>query len=337
MVSRPCPPTIDVHAHTIVQGAMGLVEGRPEHHAARKREAELVGAKSAPVQREMLQQIAPLLFDLERRLGAMDEARVDLQLVSPSPAHYHDWTDPGLAAQVARAVNEGIAALCEQRPERLVGLGLAPIHEPGVAESALTEAVKDLGLRGVEIPTAAPGRELGDKDYEAFWARAEELRAIVFIHPWGCTLGERLDRHYLFNVVGQPVETAVALSHIIFSGLLDRHPKLRILAAHGGGYLPFYSGRSDHAWRVRPEIKTPKSKPSDYLRRMWFDSLVYEPELLATLIERVGADRVLMGSDFPFDMGTPDPVGHVYGVLGLTCAERQAICGGNAADLLGLA
>lgn len=336
MVNRPCPPTIDVHAHTIVREAMALVEERPEHAAARKREAEMVGAKSAPVQREMLQRIGPLLMDVEQRLAAMDESRVDVQLVSPSPAHYHDWADPDLAAQVAHSVNEGIASLCEQKPERLIGLGLAPIHEPGVAETALIEAVKDWGLRGVEISTGAPGRELGDRDYEGFWARAEELGAVVFIHPWGCTLDERLDRYYLYNVVGQPVETTVALSHIIFSGLLDRHPKLRIIAAHGGGYLPFYPGRADHAWDVRPEIKTPKEKPSEYLRRLWFDSLVYEPEQLATLIERVGPDRVLMGSDFPFDMGVPDPVGHVYGVLGLTCAERQAICGGNAADLLGL-
>jgi aminocarboxymuconate-semialdehyde decarboxylase len=335
MVKR-CPPVVDVHAHAIVPAAMALVDQLPEHAAAREREATLVGVKSAPVQGEMIKRVAPLLLELEPRLEEMDRAGIDVQLVSPSPAHYHDWTSPELAAQVAGAVNEGIATLCERRPERLLGLGLAPLHEPEVAEASLTQAVSEFGLRGVEIPTAAPGRELGDSELRDFWKRAEELRALVFIHPWGCSLGERLDSHYLYNVVGQPVETTVALSHIIFSGLLDRHPKLRILAAHGGGYLPFYPARADHAWEVRPEIKTPRQKPSEYLRRLWFDSLVYEPELLATLIERVGADRVLMGSDFPFDMGNPDPVAHVYDVLGLNCSERQAICGGNAADLLNL-
>jgi aminocarboxymuconate-semialdehyde decarboxylase len=127
----------------------------------------------------------------------------------------------------------------------------------------------------------------------------------------------------------------VALSHIIFSGLLDRHPRLRILAAHGGGYLPFYPARSDHAWRVRPEIRTPASEPSSYLRQLYFDSLVYEPELLATLVERVGADRVLLGSDFPFDMGVEDPVARVQ-AAGFSADECDAICGGNAAALLGL-
>ncbi|MEN3279058.1 MAG: aminocarboxymuconate-semialdehyde decarboxylase [Solirubrobacteraceae bacterium] len=329
-------PVIDVHAHGIVAAAMELVQGEDAFRAAREREAELVGAASAARQAEMIQEIAPLLADVERRVEAMDRAGVDIQLVSPSPAHYHDWAPATLARSVARAVNEGIASLCAQRPDRLIGLGLAPLQHPDVAETALVEAVSELGLRGVEISTAAPGRELSDPDYEAFWARAEELGALVFIHPWGCSLGARLDRHYLFNVVGQPVETTVALSHVIFSGLLDRRPKLRILAAHGGGYLPFYPARSDHAWRVRPEVSTPEHAPSSYLRRLYFDSLVHEPELLAALVERVGADRVLMGSDFPFDMGNPDPVAHVHATPGLDDAARAAICGATAAELLGL-
>jgi aminocarboxymuconate-semialdehyde decarboxylase len=327
---------VDVHAHTIVPAALQLVDGHPELAAAREREARMLGAPSVAANQQMLAQAGPLLVDLERRLQAMDAAGVDVQLVSPSPAHYHDWTDDVLARTATRAVNEGVASLCAQRPDRLTGLGVAPLHAPEVAEAAVVEAMTDLGLRGVEISTAAPGHELGDDVYEAFWARAEELGALVFIHPWGCTLGERLDRHYLYNVVGQPVETTVALSHIIFSGLLDRRPRLRILAAHGGGYLPFYPSRADHAWRVRPEVTTPERPPSEELRRLYFDSLVYEPEMLGQLIERVGADRVLMGSDFPFDMGDSDPVAHVRAVPGLDAGKRAAILGGNAAELLGL-
>lgn len=328
--------TVDIHAHAVIPAAAALAGADPRAGAARAAEAELVGPASTQASIAMIHKVGPLLVDLERRLAAMDAAGIDVQLVSPSPSHYHDWAEPALAAQLARATGEGIAELCATRPDRLSGLGLAPMQHPDIAEQALVEAVRELGLRGVEIPAAAPGRELGDEAYEPFWARAAELGAIVFIHPWGCSLGERLDRHYLFNVVGNPTETTVALSHIIFSGLLDRHPGLRIIAAHGGGYLPFYPGRSDHAWEVRPEITTPRERPSSYLRRLYYDTVVYDPDQLASLIARVGADRVLLGSDFPFDMGTDDPLERVAALSELSESDRAAICGATAAALLGI-
>jgi aminocarboxymuconate-semialdehyde decarboxylase len=330
------PPTIDVHAHATIGPAMALIDGDPRAADARAAEAEMLGPASAAAQLALIQTVGPLLVDPELRIAAMDTQGIDVQLVSPSPAHYHDWAEPLLAARLARAVGEGIAELCEGYPQRLRGLGLAPTQHPDVAERALRESVEELGLRGVEIPAAVPGRELGDEAYEGFWAHAEELAAIVFIHPWGCSLGLRLNRHYLYNIVGNPTETTVALSHVIFSGLLDRYPKLRIIAAHGGGYLPFYPGRSDHGWNVRPEITTPREPPSAYLRRLYFDSLVYDPEQLAALIARVGSDRVLLGSDFPFDMGVSDPLERVAAVPGLDKADHEAICGGNAAALLAI-
>ncbi|MFT3863211.1 MAG: amidohydrolase family protein [Solirubrobacterales bacterium] len=329
-------PVVDVHAHAIVEPAMALMAGQAEAQTAKRRELEIVGPASAHTQKEMIAKVAPLLTDVEQRLAAMDRAGVDIQLVSPSPAHYHDWPEPELATVHARMIATGLAELCATRPDRLLGLGLAPLQDPGVAEAVLVETMKDFGLRGVEISTNAPGRELGDPELEGFWARAEELGAVVFIHPWGCTLAERLSGHYLYNIVGNPVETTVALSHIIFSGLLDRHPDLKIIAAHGGGYLPMYPGRMDHAREVRPELDSPAGRPSDYLRRLYFDSLVHDPEQLSGLVDRVGADRILLGSDFPFDMGVPDPVERVEAVPGLDEEERCAICGGNAVSLLGI-
>jgi aminocarboxymuconate-semialdehyde decarboxylase len=260
---------------------------------------------------------------------------VDVQLVSPSPVHYHVWAPLDTARAIARGVAEAMAALCEQSPARLVGMGLAPIQHPDLAEEMIVEAVAERGLRGVEIPSAAPGLELSDPEFEGFWARAEELKALVFIHPWGCSLGERLSRMFLSNIVGQPVENTLAVSGLILSGLLERRPSLRILVAHGGGYLPFHPGRMDHAWRVRPEVTT-REQPSMTLRRLYFDSLTYEPELLATLVRRVGANRVLMGSDFPFDMGCDDPVAHVGQAPGLRLDERRQIWGETAAALLEL-
>jgi aminocarboxymuconate-semialdehyde decarboxylase len=296
-----------------------------------------MGAASAAEQVALIERVGPLLVDPDLRIARMDAQGIDVQLVSPSPAHYNEWAEPELAARIARVVGEGIAELCALHPARLCGLGLAPTQHPEIAEAALVEAVSELGLKGVEIPAAVPGLELGDDAYEGFWARAEELGAIVFIHPWGCSLGARLDRHYLQNIVGNPTETTVALSHIVFSGLLDRHPKLKIIAAHGGGYFPFYPGRMDHGWSVRPEITTPREPPSAYLRRLYFDALVYDPEQLEALVARVGADRVLLGSDYPFDMGVEDPLERLAAAAGLSAGEREAIAGANAAALLSIA
>jgi len=330
--SRGAVPTVDVHAHAVIGPAFGLAGEQPEARAAQEVEASWFGEASTRVNRQQIQRLVPLLTDLGARLEVMDRSAVDVQLVSPSPQHYHDWADAPMSQRLTRMVNEGLAELCAQRPDRLAGLGTVGLHHPAVAVDELTHAVQELGLRGVEISTMAGGRELAHPDFEGFWARAEELGALVFIHPWGCTLGHRLDEHYLANIVGNPTETTVALSHIIFSGLLDRRPGLRILAAHGGGYLPYSIGRSDHAWQHRPDSQTPRRAPSEYLRELYFDALVYQPAPLAALVAQVGADRVMVGTDYPFDMGIEDPLDRLAAAP-LDDADREAIRGGNAVAL----
>jgi aminocarboxymuconate-semialdehyde decarboxylase len=191
-------------------------------------------------------------------------------------------------------------------------------------------------LRGVIVSTAVDGFEIADPRYEPFWSKAEELGAFVLVHPMGCSLGARLRRYYLSNVIGNPTETTLALAHLIFGGVFDRHPGLRLCAAHGGGFFPFYTGRFDHGWRVRPEARTCQHPPSEYLSRIWFDSLVYTTQSLEHLIRRAGAEQVMLGTDFPFDMGVDDPRARLDAVGGLSAAERQAILGGNAARLLKL-
>jgi aminocarboxymuconate-semialdehyde decarboxylase len=329
---RPVP-TIDVHAHAIVPAAMRhLADPAAAEH--RRREAETFGPESVRVNDAAIQAILPRLTDLDVRLQAMDSMAVDVQLVSPSPAHYHDWAPPALGAEISREVNEGVAALCRRAPQRLAGLGIVPLQHPRLAADELEFAVGSLGLRGVEISTSAGGLELSHPSLECFWERAEALDALVFIHPWGCSLGSRLGEHYLANTVGNPTETTLAVSHLVFSGLLDRRPGLRLLLAHGGGYLPFYIGRSDHAWTVRPEARSAQRPPSEYLRELYFDSLVYSPHALRALVAQVGAERVMLGSDFPFDMGVADPLERLVAAR-LAPADLEAIRGGTAVGLLG--
>lgn len=340
MTRPPSTPTIDVHAHLLLPEVEETVAGRPGLVEAKGLDARRNGPAALAVNGPMVGARVPGLTDVAVRLAAMDAAGVDVQLVSPSPSHYHYWAEPQLAEQVCRLANQSTAAHCAEAPDRLHGLGLVPLQHPGLAVTLLDHAL-DQRLAGVEISSHAPGPggtravELSDPRLTPFWARAEETGALVFLHPFGCTLDERLDQWYLSNTVGQPTENAVALSHLIFSGVLDRHPGLKLIAAHGGGYLPTHIGRSDHAWRARPDARDCAREPSGYLKQLYFDSLVHDPHVLRELIRAAGPDRVLLGSDYPFDMGTEDPLGALR-AADLPDADFHAIRGGNAAALLNL-
>ncbi|MGW0132721.1 amidohydrolase family protein [Streptomyces sp. NPDC003299] len=326
-------PVIDVHAHVLLPEVEALVAGLPGLAEAKALDARRNGPAALAVSGPMVRERIPQLTDPTVRLAAMDAQGVDVQLVSPSPSHYHYWADEDTAEKLYRLANEATAAHCRAAPGRLRGLGLVPLQHPDHLVRALDHAL-DQELLGVEISSHAPGRDLSDPAYEPFWSRAEETGALVFLHPFGCTLDERLDRWYLSNTVGQPVENAVALSHLIFSGVLDRHPGLTLIAAHGGGYLPTHIGRSDHAWSARSDASVDCAHPpSSYLKRLYFDSLVHDPHVLRELVRVAGADRVLLGSDFPFDMGAEDPVGALRAAR-LPDHAFHAVSGGNASALL---
>lgn len=332
---------VDVHAHVVVREVQAAVEGHPGLAELHALEARRQGPASAAVSRAMFGERMPLLRNLDQRLAAMDAAEVDVQVLSLSPSQYHYFAEPALASTICRRAARGVAGVIAEQPDRFSGLGLVPLQHPQLCVEALDDAL-DQGLLGVEISSYAPrpgtgpgGRttvELSDPALEPFWERAAATGAMVFLHPIGCTLDDRLDRFYLSNTVGQPVESAVALSHLIVSGVFDRHPGLRVLASHGGGYLPTSLGRADHAWQVRPEARECADLPSSYLRRLWFDSLVHSPDALRALVAVAGADRVLLGSDFPFDMGVTDPVDRVR-AAGLDDHETALVLGGSAARL----
>jgi predicted TIM-barrel fold metal-dependent hydrolase len=327
-------PAVDVHAHVAVPAVEALLADEPGYAEQQRVDAATLGEAAVAYNRAHFGPTVPRLLDLDVRLAAMDKAGVDIQAVSPMPGS-HPWARPELAARVVAVTNEAVAAFCARRPDRLLPVGTVALQHPDLAAGQLRHAVTALGMRGVQISTAAaPGMELDDPRLAGFWAAADDLGAAVLIHPWGCTLGARLNAYYLFNSVGNPVETALALSRVLFSGLLERHRGLRVWAAHGGGYLPSYIVRADHAWAAREDARTTSRPPSELLRRVFVDSLVYTPEQLRHLVSVMGARQVTLGSDYPFDMGVEDPVDRLA-AAGFDDATVTAIRGANAARLLG--
>ena len=335
-MTSPMTPVIDVHAHLDVPAIAGLVEGQPGLAAEQAEQFATFGAESIKRNIELMQtSYRPLLDDLDARLDAMNTAHVDIHALSVVPTLYHYWADALLANDIVAAANEQIARTVAEQPDRLTGLATVALQHSELAADQLRGAHNQLGLRGVEISTTVAGRDLSDPELDPFWDAAEQLGSFIFIHPWGCSLGSRLAPAYLGNIVGQPAETTVALHHLVFGGVLDRFPGLKICAAHGGGYFPHYLSRADHAYAVRPESRTMARPPSTYLDTLYFDSLVYTDDALSRLLSVTGRGHVLLGTDYPFDMGVDDPVDRIES-LGLPPADRDAIVGGTAARLLGL-
>ena len=325
--------TIDTHAHVVVPEVVDLVQD--EFDPARDPFLRYGGASTAYNER-LAGELTPMLTNPTRRLERMDRQGVLCQAVSIAPPQYHYWAGPEPGARIALVQNDAIAELVDLYPDRLIGLGTLPMQAPTEAVAELERVTTQHGFRGVAINPSAEGVDYDDPVYEPFWARIEDLEVLVVLHPNGFSDGARLTRYYLINVVGNPLETTVAVSRLILSGVLERHPRLKILAVHGGGYLPFYMDRMDHAYEARTDVSgLIPEKPSTYLKSLYFDSVVFGRGL-ADLIDLVGPEHVLMGTDYPFDMGEPDPVGRIHSVPGLSGDDRGKILGRTAARLLGL-
>jgi aminocarboxymuconate-semialdehyde decarboxylase len=278
----------------------------------------------------------PQLSSIEVRLKDMDRMGIDVQAISPAPNQTYYFTEPGLGAELARKVNERLAEIVAGHPDRFVALGTVPLQDAGLAVAELEYAVKKLGLRGVEVNPSVNGLDLSDKKLglEKFFSKLEELGVIMFMHPVGFTHAERLSDHYFNNVIGNPLETTVAASHLIFDGVMDRHPKLKVVLPHAGGFLAHYWARMDHAHKARADCRVViKKKPSSYLERFYFDTITFDPGMLRHLVERFGADHVVLGTDYPFDMGVEDPVGFIR-KAGFSQKQLDEIQGKNAARLL---
>jgi aminocarboxymuconate-semialdehyde decarboxylase len=325
--------TIDTHCHLFVPAVEALVAGHSEKIAEGQAARAALGEPSMAVNEAMYQTLAAKLTETDLRLRDMDAVGVDVQAISPSPIQYYYWAEPELSEKVVALQNEAIATLCSRHPTRFIGMGTVSMQQPHRAAEQLKELIQERGFKGVQISTLVNGVDVADPAFERFWSMAEQLSAVVFVHPWGSTLGSRLADQYLFNVIGQPFETTVCLSKLILGGHFDRLPALKILAAHGGGYLPLYIGRTDRAHAIRPETNGCACQPSEYLKRIWYDSIVYDPASLKMLVDRVGRQQVVLGTDYPYDMGHYDSDGLLAGFDEQT---QRMILGTNAETLFGL-
>jgi aminocarboxymuconate-semialdehyde decarboxylase len=314
---------VDFHAHAYVGDDWPLIRNRAEAR-------DLESFVKAPYFES--------LVSVEARIAEMDRQGVDVQAVSLYVGQYHYWAERELSADVVRIQNQKLAEMCARSPRRLVGLGAVSLHIPELAAEQVEEAVKLHRFPGFMVTGSVLGEEISAPRFDPFWAKAQELDAVVFVHPRGFAEGVKRFQGpgSLGNTVGNPLETTVALSHMIFGGFLDRFPTLKIVAAHGGGYLPSYIGRSDNCHAVDANCRQMARKPGEYLKQLYFDTLVYSPRVLRHLLDQVGADRVVMGTDYPFPVASRDPRGDVAGVEGLADSEKEAILGATAARLLKL-
>ncbi len=315
------PFTIDFHAHAFVRDDWPLLRNRPE---------------AKDLETFVKAEYFDSLVNTEARIAEMNREGVDMQVVSLYVGQYHYWAERELSADVVRVQNQKLAEMCAAHPRRLVGLGAVSLHLPELAAEQVHEAVKFHDFPGFMITGSVLGEEISAARFDPFWAAVQELDRVVFIHPRSFPEGAKRFQGAgtLGNTVGNPLETTVALSHMIFSGFLDRFPRLSIVAAHGGGYLPSYVGRSDNCQAVDPHCRQMAKKPSEYLKQLYFDTLVYSPRVLRHLIDQVGVDRIVAGTDYPFPVASRDPVGDVLAVFGLNESERASILGGTAARLL---
>jgi aminocarboxymuconate-semialdehyde decarboxylase len=314
--------TIDVHAHCHFREA-----------------GALLGADANAVQLPPVNGAAEAFIEIDKRLAAMDAQAVDMEVLSINPFWY--GRDRDLATQIVKVQNEKLAELCASKPDRFAAFASLTLQAPDLAVTELETAVKKQGLKGAAIGGAVAGLEFSDPKFHPVWAKAEELGVPLFIHPQGVAeLNKRLSGNgWLGNTIGNPLETTIALSHLIFEGTLDKFPGLKVIAAHGGGYLPSYADRSDHACLVGPrgcsaEIKL-KKKPTEYLKQLYFDSLIFSPEAIRHLAAQVGAGQIVLGSDYPYPWQLK-PVDHIFASSSLSDDEKIAILGGTAAKLLGI-
>jgi aminocarboxymuconate-semialdehyde decarboxylase len=321
---------IDVHAHIEVPEAAALVP------ATELKTPSKLSPESAAYQKAHNEAIRDQVLNPERIIADMDQMGLDRSVISISPAQFFYQLDGKLGLQVARKQNERIAAIVAQFPGKFYGAASVPLQDVPVAVAELERSVVELKLEGVEIGSNVRGLYPGDPALLPFFEKVRALDVPVFIHPYNVAGAERLVDYYFPNLIGNPLDTTIAAAHLILSGIFEKLPGLKIVLAHAGGHLPYIIGRIEHGWKVRPECKKNLQRsPVEYLNAFYYDTIAHGKEALAFLISRVGADKVVFGTDHPYDMGDENPLATLAAVPGLTEAQKALISGENAVALMG--
>jgi aminocarboxymuconate-semialdehyde decarboxylase len=324
---------IDLHSHVIPTPIIDAIGAAPDRLKAR---IEGEGASRRVVHEQGY--VYPLFdefYDAEAKLEAMDRKGIDVSVVSPAPPMFYYWADADLALFVAGLVNNGTADIVAASPARLRGMATVPVQHPDAAVAELERVVREFGFKAVEIGTSIEGAQIAEARFRPLLRRAAELGVFVFAHPYYVGAKSGLEDFYLTNLIGNPLDTTIMVANLMFSGVLDELPALRFLLAHGGGFAPYQIGRLAHGHVVRKETRRlTQSDPKALFRRFYFDSLVFEPRALGYLVDLVGADRVVIGTDSPFDMGDRDPAATIEAAQ-LDPKQREEVCCRTALRLLG--
>jgi aminocarboxymuconate-semialdehyde decarboxylase len=328
------PLTIDTHAHYFPESYLKLVSD----HGPRCGTTVTTDASGARfIQVGLLLRTGPVtsdFYDLADRLRTMDRTGVRMQALSlTQPMVY--WADDELGLRLCVAFNDAVAEAHRRHPDRFIGFACLPFQNSRLALEELERAAKLPGIRGVYMATAVRDRELSDRSFFPVYERCADLGLPIFLHPMMMN-NERLKQYYLINLLGNPFDTAIAASHLIFSGALDSFPRLEVSLPHAGGALPILRGRLDRGFEIRGECKVIKRPPSEYLKRFTYDTISYSEPIMDYLVGLVGADRIMMGSDYCFDIAYNDPVKIVNGMKSVNDEQRRQILWGNAARLLRL-
>jgi aminocarboxymuconate-semialdehyde decarboxylase len=326
------PRTIDIHSHVLDDATIKLLQ----------KEIPGLGLKMTPVDGDIsVCEVAGVAYrpfprgghDIERRFADMAAAEVDVHVLSAAPQTWLYGQEPAVGVAAAQIQNDEIARLVREHPDRFAGIATLPMQAPQQAADELRRAMQKLGLHGAMIGSNVGGKNLDDPSFEPLWAAAAELDAFMMIHPGNVAGADRLRSYYLGNLIGNPLDTTIAAACLIFGGVLERYPTLDFVMAHGGGFIPYQGGRWVHGWQVRPEPKQHlKHSPEKYLDRLRYDTILHAKAPLEFLVASVGAGRVFLGSDYPYDMGTMECVRQVR-ALGISATDRDSILGDHAAAI----
>jgi aminocarboxymuconate-semialdehyde decarboxylase len=326
---------VDVHSHVLPREMLEAIRQRPREFQMR---VEGAGEKEVFIRDDKHSTPVFAEFqDADAKVEGMDRRGIDISVISVSPVVFFYWLAADAGLKAARILNDGIARMVAARPDRLRGMATLPMQDADAAVAELERAVKEHGFRAVELGCRVRGELLSEPRFRPVLRRAQELGVFIFTHPYiAGSLPADLNCYYLGNLAGLPFDTALMAAHLMFGGALDELPKLNVILAHGGGHLPYQIGRLAHGYEVRKEAraKTPNS-PAALLRRFYFDALTHDADALRFLVGKAGADRVMIGTDAPYDMGEENPVSMISRLKGLSKRDRERILGLNALDLLG--